>query len=105
MPKRDPESILANDLPIARQQLDVYEAISIAASDAHAVLEVILTASNSAAARAALHQRYGFTDVQSSAVMDLQFRRMTSEGREVLERHRGEVVAEVAALEAEVDGA
>lgn len=105
MPRRDLESIIANDLPIARQQLEVYEAISVAANDAHAVLEVILAASNSAAARAALHQRYGFTELQSSAVMDMQFRRMTSEDREVLESHRKQVVAEVAALEAEVDGA
>lgn len=57
MRRRDLESILANDLPITRQQLEVYEAISIAASDAHAVLELILTAPNSAAARAALQQR------------------------------------------------
>lgn len=105
MPRRDLESILANDLPIARQQLEVYEAISAAASDAHAVLDVILSASNSDAARAALQQRYGFTEVQSSAVMDMQFRRMTSEDREVLERRREEIVAEVAALEVEVDGA
>ena len=105
MPRRDLESILANDLPIARQQLEVYKAISVAASDAHAVLEVILTASNSAAARAALQQRYRFTEVQSSAVMDMQFRRMTSEDRENLEKRREEVVAEVAALEVEVDGA
>ncbi len=104
MPSRDLESILANDLPIARQQLEVYEAISVAANDAHAVLEVILGAPNSAAARAVLQQRYGFTEVQSSAVMDMQFRRMTSEDREVLERRREEVVAEVGALEAEVDG-
>lgn len=105
MQRRDLESILANDLPIVRQQLEVYEAISVAASDAHAVLEFILTASNSAAARAALQQRYGFTEVQSSAVMDMQFRRMTSEDRENLEKRREEVVAEVAALEVEVDGA
>ena len=105
MPSRDLESILANDLPIARQQLAVYEAISVAASDAHAVLDVILDASNLASARAALQQRYGFTDVQSSAVMDMQFRRMTSEDRENLEKRREEVVAEVAALEVEVDGA
>lgn len=105
MPRRDLESILANDLPIARQQLEVYEAISVAAGDAHALLEVILTASNSAAARAGLQQRYGFTEVQSTAVMDMQFRRMTSEDREVLERRREEVVAEVAALEVAVDGA
>lgn len=37
-------------------------------------------------------------------MMDTQFRRMTSEDREDLER-REEVVAEVAALEEEVDGA
>lgn len=97
MPRRDLESILANDLPIARQQLEVYEAISVAASDAHAVLEVILAASNSAVARAGLQQRYVFTEVQSSAVTDMQFRRMTSEDREVLERRREEVVAEAAA--------
>jgi DNA gyrase subunit A len=105
MPRRDLESILTNDLPIARQQVAVYEAISVAASDAHAVLDVILTASNSAAARAVLQQRYGFTEVQSSAVLDMQFRRMTSEDREILEKRREEVVAEVAALEVLVDGA
>ncbi len=104
MPRRDLDSILANDLPIARQQLAIYEAISAAAGDAHAVLDVILDATDSAAARTGLQQRYGFTEVQSSAVMEMQFRRMTSEDRKALEKRREEVVAQVAALEAELDG-
>lgn len=102
---------MALSLPSRAVAEAVYEAMLAAAATGRgrcgpssSVLDVILDAPHSAAARAVLGQRYGFTKVQSSAVMDVQFRRMTSADRENLEKLRADAMAEVAALEAEIDG-
>jgi DNA gyrase subunit A len=65
--------------------LQVYEAIAIAANDAHGTLDAILGASDPEVARRALQQRYGFTELQAVAVMDMQFRRVTAIDRERIE--------------------
>ena len=105
MTSRDPESTADDDLRMALQQLQVYEAIAVAASDAHAVLDSMLSASDPDAAREVLQQRYDFTEMQAWAVMDVQFRRMTSLDRQKLEERRQELVEQVAALQDEVGGA
>jgi hypothetical protein len=78
MSGRDPELTVDLELRNTRDELAVYEAIGVAANDAHGTLETMLTASDSEAARHALQQQYGFTEVQSVAVMDMQFRRLTA---------------------------
>ena len=105
MTSRDPELTADVELRNALYQLQVYEAIAIAANDAHGVLDVMLSASDSAAARRALEQGYGFTEVQACAVMDVQFRRMTSMDRRKIEQRHHELVAQVAVLEEELGGA
>ena len=102
MTSRDPETTAEGDLRDALRQVHIYEAIAIAASDAHAVLDIMLSASDPDAAYRALEDRYDFTEVQVWAVMDLQFRRLTSTDRHEIEQRHNEVTARVTALEREL---
>ncbi|RYB91230.1 hypothetical protein EUA06_07810 [Nocardioides glacieisoli] len=95
----DERSTAETDLRMGRQQVHVYEAILVAAGDAHAVLDDLLGAADPDAARAALRERYGFTEVQASAVLDLQLSRVTSSQRQRIEQGLHEVRARVAELE------
>lgn len=97
----DPELTSSADLKIARQQLHVYEAITIAANDAHAVLDIMLSASGPDAARRGLQERYNLTEVQAGAVMEMQFRRLTSADRHNIEQQHNELAAQIAVLERE----
>jgi DNA gyrase/topoisomerase IV subunit A len=54
----------------------------VAANDAHGTLDAMLGASDPDTAGRALQQRYGFTELQATAVMDMQFRRVTALDRE-----------------------
>jgi DNA gyrase subunit A len=94
-PERNAEDELRN----ARLQMLIYEAIAIAASDAHTVLATVMGASAPEAAGRALQDRYGFTEVQASAVMDVQFRRLTSTYLHKIEEYRHELAARVSVLE------
>lgn len=102
--KRKPESSISDDLSSALQQLHIYEAVVVAANDAHAVLDVILEASDPEAAHRALHRRYGFTEVHGWAVMEMQFRRMTAADRGKIAQRRDELATHVADLRAVADG-
>lgn len=85
-------------------QMQIYEAIATVANDSHAVLDTVLNASDPDAARRALEDRYGFTETQARAVMDLQFGRLTSTDRHTFEQHRQELAARVAALDENLGG-
>lgn len=52
-----------------REQLLIYQALTVAADDAHTVLDAVVGASDPDAARRALELRYGFTETQAWAVM------------------------------------
>jgi DNA gyrase subunit A len=104
MAGQDPELTADVELRNAVYQLQVYEAIAVAAGDAHGTLDAILGASDPDAARLVLRQRYGFTELQAVAVMDLQLRRVTAIDREKIELRRQELAARVMVLEAELGG-
>jgi DNA gyrase/topoisomerase IV subunit A len=95
----DARSTAETDLRVGRQQVLIYEAVLVAAGDAHAVLDVLLDAADPDAAHAALRERYGFTEVQAFAVLDLQLSRVTSSQRQRIEQGLHEVRARVAELE------
>lgn len=99
MTSRDPEFSPEEDLQDVLRQVHIYEAIATAASDAHAVLDIMLTASDPDAANRALADRYAFTEVQAWAVMDVQFRRLTATDREKIEQRRHELGERVNDLE------
>lgn len=96
---RDPESDPEADLQDVLRQVHIYEAIATAASDARAVLDVMLTAADPEAANRALVDRYAFTEVQAWAVMDVQFRRLTVTDRKKIEQRLHELRERVNDLE------
>ena len=99
MMNRDPEFGPEDDLQDVLRQVHIYDAIAVAASDAHAVLDVMLTAANPEAANRALVDRYAFTEVQAWAVMDVQFRRLTATDRKKIEQRHRELGQRVQDLE------
>ena len=94
-----PELTEDDELRNGRLEMQIYEAIVVAASDAHAVLDSVLGAADPEAARRALEVRFGFTETQAWAVMDVQFRRLTSADRSKIEQRQRDLAARVAALE------
>jgi DNA gyrase/topoisomerase IV subunit A len=102
MTDRDADLTADDELRSVREQLHVYDAIVVAANDAHAALDVVLDASDPDAARHALELRYGFTETQAWAVLEVQFRRMTALDRQKIEDRRDELVSRAAALEEEL---
>ena len=104
MTARDPELTAHVELRNTLYQLRVYEAIAVATNDAHATLDAMLGAPDADSARRALEQRYGFTEVQATAVMDVQFRRVTALDRWKIEQRRQQLAERVLVLEAELGG-
>jgi DNA gyrase subunit A len=102
MTSRDPDRNPEAELQDALRQLPIDQAIATAASDAHAVLDIVLNAADAEAANRALVVRYGFSEVQAWAVMDVQFRRLTSVDRRKIEQRHLELSEHVAALEREL---
>ncbi len=102
MTDRDPELSADVELRNTQYQLQIYEAIAVAMNDAHGALDAVLGASDPDAASGALQHRYGFTELQATAVMDMQFRRVTAIDREKIERRHQELAARVTALKAEL---
>jgi DNA gyrase subunit A len=102
MTNRDPVRQPEIELQDALRQLHIYEAIATAASDAHAVLDIVLNAADPEAANRALIDRYAFSEVQAWAVMDVQFRRLTSADRRKIKQRHLELSEHVASLEREL---
>ena len=79
-----------------------YEAVLIAARDAHAVLDIVLNAADPAAARRAIADRYDFTDRQARAVMDVELHRLTASELERIQQRRRQLDRRIASLEQEL---
>lgn len=99
-----PERTADDERRNALLQMQIFEAIAIVANDAHAVLDSVLNASDPDAARRVLEDRYGFTETQAQAVMDLPFGRLTATDRHTFEQQRGQLAARVEALDESVGG-
>ena len=65
-----PELTNDDELRNARLEMQIYEAIVVAANDAHAVLDCVLDAADPEAARRALEGRFGFNETQAWAVIE-----------------------------------
>ena len=104
MTGRDPEPSVDVELQNTLHLLQIHEAIAVATNDAHGTLDAMLGAADPDPACHALQQRYGFTEIQALAVIDMQFRRLTAVDREKLEHRRQELAERVTVLEAELGG-
>jgi DNA gyrase/topoisomerase IV subunit A len=65
----------------AREQLASYEALGRVFEDPHLVIDLLLGADSPESATDLLRERFGLSKVQTSAVLDLQFRRATRRDR------------------------
>jgi DNA gyrase/topoisomerase IV subunit A len=98
MSSHDPDGAAA-ELERVRAQLHIYEAVAVASNDPHSTLDAILSSPDPDAARRALHEHFGFSEIQALAVMDLQFRRVTALDREKIHQRRRELTDTVLDLE------
>jgi DNA gyrase subunit A len=104
MPDRDPKLTADVELRNARYQSVIYEAIAVAMSDPHTVLEMVLMASDPAAATRALQERFDISEPQALAVLDMQFRRVTAADRAKIEQRRQELAERVRDLKEQLGG-
>ncbi len=74
------------ELQDMRTQLGVNEALLVAAKNAHAVLDILLSAAYPNAALPVLIERYGFTHRQALAVIDAQMRDLTRSELDIAEQ-------------------
>ena len=79
-----------------RQREHVVSAIAVAHTDWRRMLEVLEAAATPSEAQDALGREYGFTQVQATAVLDAQFRRVIGAERE-------RITAELEQLRREID--
>jgi DNA gyrase/topoisomerase IV subunit A len=92
MTSRDEDLPLEVEIAQIEARLEIYDAITVLERDPRAVLEVLLDAGDSDVAVVQLRERFGWTEIQALAVLDLQFRRATRRERRHLEETRQELV-------------
>lgn len=90
-------------LILMRQREHTVVAISIGQSRWSEVLEIITGCEDDAEARARLGAKFGFDDVHATAVLDMQFRRVTTNTRSRIEAELTELRAWMAELTQGVD--
>ncbi|MFC9519012.1 hypothetical protein ACFTSD_25050 [Nocardiaceae bacterium NPDC056970] len=69
---------------LVRERLDLISACADAVADPLAVLATLMQAEDADAARTALSEKYGWSQIQASAVMAMQFRRVTAADRRLI---------------------
>ena len=74
------------DLDQARARAHVLEGLIVAVDNLDEVLAIIRSSKNGKEAKARLMERFGFTDIQAQAILDLRLQRLT--GLEILELRR-----------------
>jgi hypothetical protein len=95
MTGRDPEFTAGVE---PRYESQVYGAIAVAMNDAARDTRPNSAASDPEAAGRAPRHRFGFTELQSVAVMDMEFRRVTGIDREKIEQGRQKLAARVVVM-------
>lgn len=64
------------------ERLRIYEALDRVLSDRHDLLDLLFEAADPKHAVTLLSERFGLDELQSMAVLDMQFRRVTSRDRQ-----------------------
>ncbi len=79
----------AHDLRKAEARLHILEGLKIALDNLDAVIELIRAAPDAPSAKDGLMSRFGLSDVQSQAILDMRLQRLTGLERDkILEEHR-----------------
>ena len=87
-------------LKAARERAHIVEGLRLAIDRLDEVIEIIRGSADAATARANLVQQLGLTEVQASAILDMQLRRLAALEREKLEEEYKDLLKRIAELEA-----
>lgn len=88
------------DLNKAEERDHILQGLLIALDNIDEVIQIIRSSANTNEAKARLMERFGLTDVQSQAIVDMRLRALTGLEREKLEKEHKELLARIAELRA-----
>jgi DNA gyrase subunit A len=88
------------DLARAEERAHILEGLVIALDHLDEVIKTIRAAADPAAAKAALMEKFGLSEVQSQAILDMRLQRLTALEREKIINEHKEVLALIARLKA-----
>ena len=88
------------DLNKAEERAHILEGLMIALDNIDEVINIIRNSENVAIAKEKLMERFGLSDVQAQAIVDMRLRALTGLEREKLEKEYQELMAKIAELKA-----
>ena len=91
------------DLTRARERAHILAGLIIALSQIDAVIAVIKKSKNPQNASASLCEKFGLTEIQAKAILDMRLQRLTGLEREKIDAEYAEVTSLIAALQAILD--
>ena len=80
------------DLQKAEERLHIVEGLLIAQDNIDEVVHIIRSSKTTAEARTRLQERFGFSELQTAAILEMRLRQLTGLQREQLEAERDELV-------------
>jgi DNA gyrase subunit A len=84
------------DLRKAEERLHILDGLKIALDHLDEVIQLIRAAANPAAAKEGLVQRFGLSEIQAQAILDMRLQRLTGLERDKIMAERDEVLAMIA---------
>ena len=85
-----------HDLRKAEERAHIVEGLKIAVDNIDEVIEIIRSSYNDAESKERLNQRFGLSDRQAQAVIEMQIRRLTGLAREKLEEELADLYEKIA---------
>lgn len=86
------------DLKKAEDRAHILEGLKIALDHIDAIISVIRNSSDDATAQASLMEQFSLSEIQSKAILDMQFRRLTGLQRTRIESEYNDIVLQIADL-------
>ncbi len=84
------------DLRKAEERAHILEGYKIALDNIDEVIEIIKKSQTDADARAALMKRFGLTEIQTNAILEMKLRRLTGLERDKIEKELAELLEKIA---------
>ncbi len=91
---------VAYDLRKAQERAHILEGLRIALDNIDEIVHLIRSASNTAEAKESLMSRFGLSEIQAQAILDMRLQRLTGLEREKIENEYQELLKLIAELEA-----
>lgn len=85
-----------HDLAKAEERAHIVEGLKIAVDNIDEVVKIIRSSKNDAESKERLHTRFGLSDKQAQAVIEMQLRRLTGLAREKLEEELADLLEKIA---------